>query len=228
MIIAVDIGNSFVKISHSIEKRKIKKYFSGDKIKNYKADNFIISSVNPNLEKQVFKKLKGRKHKILASKIKEINFNFYDLSKLGSDRIASMFGVYCDYGPGSMIVDFGTAITIDYLSSRAEYRGGMILPGPYSMLEVLNEKTALIKEKDYNIFLDFGKNTSECVNSAVTNSIIGMIEKAISKTKEQKRNIIFTGGYSEMFLKFFKNAIHEPDIVLNGLFYYGRKYIEEK
>src|SRR5205814_787090 len=54
----------------------------------------------------------------------------YDNPKeVGADRIANAVGAFDLYGGPSIVVDFGTATTIEAVSANGEYLGGAIFPG---------------------------------------------------------------------------------------------------
>ena len=54
-------------------------------------------------------------------------------AEVGADRIVNAVAAYQRYKKSLIVVDFGTATTFDYVSSRGEYRGGAIAPIPGAM-----------------------------------------------------------------------------------------------
>ncbi len=221
-MIAIDIGNSSVKIGFFKEKElTVKKYTEVERIPFLKDDKIIISSVNPDKKNEVLKKISGKIIDINPLKIEEIDFEYNDLKSLGQDRVAAIFSAYKKFGSPVLIVDFGTAITIDFLSSENRYSGGMIFPGPLTITKCLEDKTALLKNHVFNIVGGLGKSTFDCIDSGITNAIIGLIGRAIRNTKEDKTELIFTGGYGKEFMRYFKKVIFAENLVLEGLIRYG-------
>jgi pantothenate kinase type III len=59
---------------------------------------------------------------------------YRNLSNLGADRIANAVGAYFDYGKDVAVVDFGTATTIDFVTSNGEYLGGLMAWKPVCII----------------------------------------------------------------------------------------------
>lgn len=147
---------------------------------------------------------------------------------LGADRLAAAVGGV-EMFPDSdlLIVDFGTAITIDYVEDGT-FRGGNISPGMTTRFRALADYTAklpLCSPSDEE--LPYGRTTIEAIEQGVmqgiTHEIEGYIE-AFSK-KKTKKCTIFTGGDAKYFVKRIKNAIFadcEPVIIgLNRILNYN-------
>ena len=129
---------------------------------------------------------------------------------LGADRLAAAVGAWA-MSPNSdvMVVDFGTAITIDYVIC-GEYRGGNISPGVTTRFRALADYTACLPLcQPTDEVLAFGRTTKEAIEQGVMrgveNEIRGYVE-AFSKENDKKR-IIFTGGDAKYFVKRIKNTI---------------------
>ncbi len=141
---------------------------------------------------------------------------------LGPDRLAAAVGANAIY-PNSniLIVDFGTAITIDFVSSANEYLGGNISPGARMRFMALNKFTKKLPLCNLNTNTKLiGDNSIEAIESGVVNGIVYEIEGYINdlKTKYQNLRIIFTGGDGDFFAKRLKNPIFATyDLVAYGL-----------
>lgn len=133
---------------------------------------------------------------------------------MGVDRRAVCYGV--DDG---VIVDVGSAVTVDVMSSGV-HQGGFILPGIGAYKESFASISSnLIFDVDENIDLDnLPQNTHEALNFALFNSIYLTI-KEVSKDK----NIYFCGGDGEMISRFFKKGKYQKDLVFLGM----KKVIKE-
>ncbi|MBR2367428.1 MAG: type III pantothenate kinase [Alistipes sp.] len=129
---------------------------------------------------------------------------------LGADRLAAAVGAAALYPDSDiMIVDFGTAITIDYVENGI-FKGGNISPGMTTRFRALADYTAslpLCSASDEQ--LSYGRTTQQAIEQGVmqgiTHEIEGYIE-AFSK-KKGKKYIIFTGGDAKYFAMRIKNAI---------------------
>ena len=234
MILAVDIGNTNINISSFQGKKLISHYCVDNKgLINQKAafplspsllnqtKDILIASVNPKLE-TVFYKYLGKKHKKKVLKIgKEIKLKMPILvdnpQKIGIDRLLNALAAYGRTKKATIVIDFGTAITIDIVSRKGEFLGGLILPGIRASAYALNKQTALLPEVDIKKPKDvIGKNVENAIKAGIyfgtTGSIIHIIRK-VRKAYEDLQYIIATGGDAETF----KKDISEIDKVIPRL-----------
>ncbi len=139
---------------------------------------------------------------------------------LGMDRLAAAVGANNIVGGDCMIVDFGTAITIDFVVD-GEFRGGNISLGMRSRFRALHDYTSRLPECDAtDEILEIGRTTREAIEQGVMQGITNEIEGYISAflSKNEKLSIIFTGGDAKFFVKRIKNAIFAKcDLVFCGL-----------
>lgn len=141
---------------------------------------------------------------------------------LGADRLAAAVGAsLVAAGRDALVVDFGTAITVDYVSGDGTYRGGAISPGMRMRFEALHRFTArlpLCGETDEERL--YGTTTQSCIEQGVMNGIAFEIEGYIGRFRRQNADIcvIFTGGAAKNFAKRIKNAIFaDCELVFLGL-----------
>ena len=158
--------------------------------------------------------------------------HYHTPETLGADRLAAAVGAQamhpnCDI----MIVDFGTAITIDFVEGGA-FKGGNISPGVTTRFRALADYTARLPRcYATDEVLDYGRTTNEAIEQGVMrgveHEILGYAEAFIQKNGE--KCIIFTGGDAKYFVKRIKNAIFadcEPVIFgLNRILNYNAERI---
>lgn len=143
---------------------------------------------------------------------------------LGRDRLAAAVGADELYPGGNiLIVDFGTAVTVDLVSGGV-YRGGFISPGLSMRFRALNEYTAslplLSLSGDRGEDSDTGLTTNDSIRLGVFRGLCYEIEGHISyfSGKFDNLTIIFAGGEAKDFAKRIKNAIFaDCDLVIKGL-----------
>lgn len=138
----------------------------------------------------------------------------YDKAMLGTDRIAAAVGAVELYGADKqmVIIDAGTAITIDFVANGV-FVGGNISPGVDMRFEALSEKTALLPLCSPMVLegeeCKVGKTTADAIKFGVMQSVFyevkGYIEAFCKKNGENL--IIFIGGDAEYFVNQIKNAI---------------------
>jgi len=234
-----DIGNTSTKICVLNNKFKILKSYNFETNKMYRVNFlntitkkkinkdlnliFLFSSVVPNVLRNIKKKLKHTKYKILELKNLNLNkiikINIKNKQQIGSDRVANAIGAKKFHN--CLVIDFGTATTFDVIKNGV-YEGGVIAPGVKLSIENLSKATALLPTVDLNSNQkNYGKNTKEALNAGFVWGYEGLvnniINKIISKNKI-KYKIILTGGYANFFKKLIKkNTIVDQDITVKGL-----------
>ena len=125
----------------------------------------------------------------------------YDNPKeVGADRIANAVAAYDRSHDTTIVVDFGTATTFDYISARGEYVGGVITPGPGISLEALYTRAA----KLYRVELTkppkvIGRNTIHAIQSGVIYGYVAMVDGLVRRIQEEngvKARVFATGGFA--------------------------------
>ena len=141
--------------------------------------------------------------------------------EVGADRIANGAAVFDLYGGPSIVVDFGTATTLDVISGEGEYLGGVISPGVEISLEALVGKAAALSTVELTEPRSvIGKNTGESIRSGVlygyAAQIDGLCERVVKEIGEC--TVVATGGLAGMIAPHTKVVDEvEPWLTLHGL-----------
>ncbi|MEW6557472.1 MAG: type III pantothenate kinase [Elusimicrobiota bacterium] len=239
-LLTVDIGNTTIdfglfsatKLGGSASGGENKKLIAKTKILTAKFskipfgnyDNAIIISVVPCITSKISRQLKN-KPIIVNYKNIPIKIKVKKPEQVGADRLVNAVAVKEIYGCPSVVIDLGTATTLDFVSEKGEYLGGIIAPGIKISAEALFEKTAklpLVSFQTIKQNLVIGKNTKEAILSGIFWEHIGLIKEVIKKIKNEKLKmknlkVILTGGYAKTFAKHFPNFIVDEDLTLKGL-----------
>ena len=143
--------------------------------------------------------------------------------EVGADRIANAVAANGMFpGEPSIVVDFGTAITVDAVSAKGEYLGGAISPGIETAAGALYQATAQIRRVELIApGAAIGKSTVQAVQSGIVYGnaalVDGLIER-ISKEVGGNANVIATGGQAPIVVEHCKLVDRiEPDLTLVGL-----------
>lgn len=174
-----------------------------------KMRDVIISSVNPEAESCVFECI--QRHNLSKPKLigKDIPIPIAVLTdypdKVGADRLANAVGAYERTHNWTVIVDSGTAITIDAINGKGAFLGGIIAPGMELSSRALHHYTALLPEvsaqKPGKIL---GTNTEEAIRTGIYWGTIGMVTILIRLLCEEvghKPSVIATGGSASLLAK---------------------------
>jgi type III pantothenate kinase len=247
-MIVIDVGNT--NLHFAWEKNgKFKKEFRlqtskaniktiSAAIHKYPDEKIIICSVVPKITK-IFRQLRQKREKfrkriyIVGENIKIPIKSFYDKKSIGMDRLVGAFAGGVMYSRARLIIDFGTAITFDFLSKKGEYEGGFILPGIGSTLEVFSS-CALLPDKislriskknagEAKSKVRIPRTTKESILKGVEDGFSLMINSLVKKYKKsfglsKKDIIVITGGESAIIKPYLTFPyVFEPLLVLKGL-----------
>lgn len=141
---------------------------------------------------------------------------------VGADRIANALGALSVANPPLVVVDFGTATTLDVISAAGAYLGGAILPGPQLSLEALVGRTAKLPSTQLHVSPSaIGATTDESLRSGLIRGTGAAIEGLIAQISQElgtSVTVLATGGLAEMFAPLCPSIAQVcPDLTLNGL-----------
>ena len=136
--------------------------------------------------------------------LKGIDLHYPKPDEVGHDRIANALTAQEYFSLPAVIIDLGTAITLDVVSEKG-YEGGIIAPGFQLMTRYLNEQTALLPELDNealgSVKGSFGKSTVQAMQLGVSIGFSGMVDallqhilNTMQDTHAKKPIVLSTGG----------------------------------
>ena len=152
-----------------------------------------------------------------------------DLSQLGVDRWVAALGARALITEGALIViDAGTAVTIDMVSVENCFEGGVILPGFATMHDSLLGRTAGIQSDRLEVDSVIGKNTRECVNAGVEYGLIGAVDRIIGEMCHERRGanprLLAMGGDANAIVAGSKFKVElQSDMIFYGLMLLSEK-----
>lgn len=142
--------------------------------------------------------------------------------QLGADRIVDCIAATERYGAPAIIIDLGTATTIDVVDRNGAYIGGAIAAGVATSLKALAGNAAQL----FNVELrlpekTIGRNTADQLRSGIVTGHVAMLEGMIARTRAEiggDAPVIITGGLATLFVGASPLFEHyDPDLTLNGL-----------
>jgi type III pantothenate kinase len=146
----------------------------------------------------------------------------YDNPKeVGADRIADAVAAYDQYGGPTIVVDFGTATTVEAISARGEYLGGAIVPGIEISLDALFARAAALRRVELVAPRKvIGKNTIEAIQSGAIYGFAAQVDGLCVRFEEElgPSTVVATGGLAGLIAPLTESIDHhEPWLTLNGL-----------
>ncbi len=158
-----------------------------------------------------------------------------DASTVGQDRLLDALGAYARSNQACVVIDAGTAVTVDFVDGEGTFHGGVIAPGLRMMLGALHEHTAALPlveparelmppatvEEGQPASNPFGKNTAQAMVRGAANSIRGLVHHTIEQYATfygAYPRVVATGGDAPLL--FENDPLVEaivPDLALIGM-----------
>ena len=186
----------------------------------------IVSSVVPQLElvmNRAIERVFGLTAEALDHQTVLPMRNLYEYpSEVGFDRLANAVGGKMLFGTPLIIVDFGTATTLDVITREGDYAGGVILPGLEMSADALYRRTSRLPQvpivKPARVL---GTNTVSSMQSGLFYGSVGAIEGLIERLWRElgyETKVVATGGLAPLFSheSRYISAL-EPFLALYGL-----------
>lgn len=153
-----------------------------------------------------------------------INIKYKNPAEVGADLIAGAIGGVDAFPQKNLIIaDLGTATTLVAVTKKADFLGGIIMPGMRLSMETLKSNTAKLMEVDIeepNTYL--GQSTRECIQRGLYFGHLGAMREIVGGYRKElfpgeEVVVIGTGGFSQLFKdqKIFDVIL--PDIVSQGI-----------
>ena len=247
MIIAVDIGNTNIKIGLFNDSGKLTNSFkmstdikrtsdeyvalllqllSHNRIEPHVVRGAIISSVIPQLDytfTNVIQYVFGVKPLIVGVGVKTgIAIRYENPRELGSDRIITCVAAAKQYGAPFILVDFGTATTFNVVNENKEFIGGAITLGLKSTIESLAHCTAKLPSVELETPTSVtAKSTRKAIQSGVIYGAVGQVKYIVERIKAEtgllNAQVIATGGLSTLLTEINFDHV-DRELSLKGLY----------
>ena len=246
MLLAIDIGNTNIVIGCIKDDEilfkariatdqirtsdqyvvEIKKMLEAFGIQKEDISDCIISSVVPpvfhSIRTGVIKVI-GKQPMVVGPGLKTgLNIHMDVPSQVGSDRIVAAVAALAEYEAPLILMDMGTATTIEVVEPNNVYMGGVIFPGVKISLDALTTRAAQLPgislEKPKQVI---GKNTIDCMRSGMMYGTAAMIDGIVDRIEEElghSSTLVATGGMAQFITPLCKRKIIlEKDLLLKGL-----------
>ncbi len=157
---------------------------------------------------------------IRSEATKEQLHNSYAIPQtLGVDRWLAMLGAQQQY-PASelLVIDAGTALTIDHVTADGRHQGGWIVPGIHMQQKAVTNYTARVFNREQQQFqLAFAQDTAGCLQNGVFAAILAVIRQAHQLVPHAK--MLLTGGDAPVLMPFLADlpVETEPLLIFRGM-----------
>ncbi len=256
MILAIDIGNTnivvgciegeevafFERVSTDVAKTELeyvvqlKMVLDLHHIDSNKIDGCIISSVVPPLNtviRSAIVKYFGKEPLIVGPGIKTgLNILMDNPASVGADLIVNAVAGFRYYGAPLIMIDMGTATTVSVLDDKANYIGGMILPGVRVSLDSLVNRTSQLPRIALEMpKKNIGRNTIDCMKGGIIVGQASAMDGIIERMWEElgyETAVVATGGLAGAIITHCKHEIViDNELTLKGLGLIYAKNVQE-
>jgi len=241
MLLLFDIGNTNTHVGLANDRRVVKQtniptagWFNGAAVKLVRKfsghatlDGVALCSVVPHatpLVHQTTRVLwKLNVFELTPKTLRGVGIDYPKPDTIGPDRLANAIAARHHFGAPVVVLDFGTAVTLDVVNRAGNYAGGIIAPGLAAMTDYLHEKTALLPRiKIREIKTSIGKSTEEAMLVGAVHGYRGLVRELIGELKRELKTkrlpVIATGGYAKLMAsKLPEISAVEPNLTLEGL-----------
>ena len=161
---------------------------------------------------------------------------YRDVWRLGADRWVAVVGAHALAGArAALVVNVGTAMTIDAVTARGRHLGGAIAPGPALMYESLLSGTQGIRRRARGTRPKktqrmFAADTASALSAGAAFACAALVDRAVAeaaRTPAARPLLLLTGGAAASLQPYIKSAFRRvPDLVLRGLAVFARSAMD--
>ena len=241
MILQIDAGNTRIKWRVLNGSKVVKQghqltatVLAGEPLKLLGVNGLRLAQLSTVAGKKVVSNLSKQLHEQfdidlfiakVSAQVGAVSCGYSVPAKLGVDRWLAVLAVFQKTGRASVVVDAGSAVTIDLIAGDGVHQGGYIVPGIRLLQESLWNGTDQVKVEQLacsgNMY-NPGTSTDEAVARGCTLMLVALIERL---TAEHNADLVITGG-DAMLLKvqLGTQADFYADLVLDGLSVEGVRF----
>ncbi|MDW8310277.1 MAG: type III pantothenate kinase [Verrucomicrobiales bacterium] len=183
----------------------------------------VVPRVTPLVRRALWNRWRLRAFELTARTVRGVGVDYPRPETIGPDRLANAVAARRHFGAPVVVVDFGTAVTLDVVNARGDYVGGVIAPGLAAMTDYLHEKTALLPRiRIRDVPRAIGRSTEEAMRIGAVHGYRGLIRALLAELRNELRarrlTVIATGGCARLLAAKLPE-IHavEPRLTLEGL-----------
>jgi type III pantothenate kinase len=141
--------------------------------------------------------------------------------EVGADRLVNAVAAYDRVRDTCVVVDFGTAITYDVVSSAGEYLGGIITPGAEISIDALYERAAKLPKVELaQPRALIGKSTVDAIRSGIVFGFAAQVDGIVRRLRDElgpDTKVLATGGLAQALVPAVRETIDEVDDLLTLL-----------
>ncbi len=155
--------------------------------------------------------------------VRGLGIDYPHPASIGPDRLANAVAARRRYGAPVLVLDFGTAVTLDVVNESGDYVGGIIAPGLAALTDYLHEKTALLpRVRIREVRKAIGRSTAEAMRIGAVLGYRGLIRTLVAEVRRElgcsRLPVVATGGYAGLMARSLPEIMAvAPRLTLEGV-----------
>lgn len=147
--------------------------------------------------------------------------------RVGHDRLADAIGARARYDGPLVVVDMGTATTVNVVDAGGRFVGGMIIPGMRTAFDALCGKASQLSQVPLvHPGVLIGRNTAECMQSGLLHGYAAMVDGLVERIAAElgeRPQLVLTGGLAPLIADLCHHPLaHHEHLLLEGLYHIYR------
>lgn len=228
----IDIGNSYIKAAEKNGAEWnicFRDKMDGEAdfykwLEKRKDQKIVASSVVRRITQVLKKKYSGGNFKMIS--VDAIPMHLLDYltpETLGADRFLVCYGAVQYSEKHVVVIDSGSACTVDIMTSDGVYRGGVIMPGLTLIRESISEKLPSLPAAGYRMPATWpGKSTTESILWGTAGMFTEAVRGFLRKYRDNfgPFDLFVTGGGAEVISELFKDEMdfeYSPNLIFEGM-----------
>ncbi|RUO60471.1 type III pantothenate kinase [Pseudidiomarina insulisalsae] len=236
----IDAGNTRVKTALMDAEGHIEPWFnqSYDDLEQYPLSDSLtdvwLAPVGGSVQQQQLnnwlKDLRERVHNVVSERTAFGVTNAYaEPLNLGVDRWLALLGAYNELAKPTLIIDAGTAITVDWVDAQGQHLGGWITPGVELMQTSVTARAPRVfahQQQMWGRVNQLGTSTPDGLMDGCVNMFAGLVRQALHVTEAELDwfdfRVLFSGGSTPLLpMDLKRRGEHRSELVLQGLALYA-------
>lgn len=232
--IYVDIGNSFIKVSERREyswhthlhmrnqsslavAEEMNKMESLREVTVASVRNDVLEVIEANLDEEI------HLNRLVTDQIPSFYLDYDSPETLGIDRFLTCLAACTISSYDVIVIDTGSACTIDLMTSDFVYRGGVIMPGVGLFEETMKQMLPELPSTNRHLPENWpGRTTDECIRWGIYGSFLHAIRSFVDQIEQKldSCHVYVTGGGAGFIMEHLKDEldlIHRPDLIFEGM-----------
>ena len=233
MILCVDMGNTFTHFAAMdglavVEQDRVPTAESGrlpPLASDHRYDRMAVGSVAPSRTPALLASLEHATGQPVLVAGQSLPIPVRNLARpperVGVDRLLNVLAAWRRVHGQAVVVDIGTAITVDQLTAAGEFGGGAIAPGPDLLMRAMT-RAELLPAVEFSLPpRAAGLDTDAAMRSGAWWGVVGAVERLIAQLRAEApgpARVLATGGWAAALAPHIP-SIHEvvPALTLEGL-----------